>query len=413
MTKSGKTKILCIVHDANLYGSQYSMLQLLQGLDKNGYAPYVVIGKNGPMVDELKKAEIPVFITNIDIWLHACYSRRWRDVLGTLRRIPFYVFTIAKIILKYKIDVVYSNTVASLSGGVAARLTGKPHIWHIREKINLNSKNNPIIPEYIIYKAVSLFSTILVTNTHHMKEVLSKGIRKHINVVHNGVDLRRFSAPVKPFFRSEIGIKKSTPLIAIIGSVSTNKGQDIFIEAAKMIKKKILDTAFVIVGSGSPQFIDQLKEDVTNAGMQKDIHFLGWRADVDKILAEIDLLILASEHEPFGKVIIEAMAAGKPVVATRSGGPEEIIVHECTGLLVPVSDAGAMAEATLRILKNEALAKTYGTEGRKRVHQLFSEEKYISEMERLIYTTVNQTDDAAPEEAKSCNKSIVAENNHG
>lgn len=382
--------LLCIVHDSRLYGAQFSLLQLLAGVDRGIIRPYVVAENDGPLIEHLKQIGIAVKICRTGKWVHAANSGSLRDMLGMLRRLPRSVFEIIKYMRKHRTDVVYTNTVASLSGAIAAKLLRKPHIWHLREKVNINAEGFTYIPDWVKYRLITFLSDRVVTNTYHMRETLAQGICEPIEVVHNGVNLGKFNPRVKSVIRSELKIGRNKRIVAIIGSISQNKGQEIFIKACSAVKKRHPATAFLVIGGGDPEYITMLKALSEECNLTDSVFFLGWRSDINEILTEIDILVLASYHEPFGKIIIEAMAAAKPVVATRSGGPEEIVLHERTGLLVPKGDPQTMADAVLRILVDDNMAKQFGLEGKKLVAAEFSEKKYVERLQRIIFESAAQ-----------------------
>ena len=144
------------------------------------------------------------------------------------------------------------------------------------------------------------------------------------------------------------------------------------------------DVAFVIVGDGEEKLIKELTAKVRDLGLEYALRFVGWRSDIDKIFADIDLLIVSAEQEAFGRTIIEAMAAGVPVVATKCGGPEEIIGDGTTGILVPVNDADQMAMAATRILSDNVLATRFAAAGRIRAHEMFGVNTYVANIESII-----------------------------
>ena len=119
--------------------------------------------------------------------------------------------------------------------------------------------------------------------------------------------------------------------------------------------------------------------------LEKKLYFTGYRQDVSAMMAMMDVVVHASnEPEPFGMVIIEAMALGKPVVATRAGGPLDIIQDGQTGFMVEMGDSKALGEAVAKLLLNQQLCRTVGIKGRTRVKKLFSNQLYAQKMERLF-----------------------------
>jgi glycosyltransferase involved in cell wall biosynthesis len=181
--------------------------------------------------------------------------------------------------------------------------------------------------------------------------------------------------------------EQSFPVIVLVGRISPWKGQDIFIRAAAMVLKQFPACRFQIVGSalfGEDALESQLKQLAASLGVGDRVEFLGFRKDVPEIIANSTLLVHASTvPEPFGQVIVQAMAEGKPVVATRGGGVLEIVDDGKTGLLVPMKDVEAMAEAICKILSNSEQAAEMGRAGQKKFLEKFTIETTVEKVQEV------------------------------
>ena len=177
----------------------------------------------------------------------------------------------------------------------------------------------------------------------------------------------------------------------MVGRISPWKGQDIFIRAAALVRQTRPDVRFEIVGSvlfGEEAYESQIHQLVETLGLQDTVLFLGFRNDIPELIAAADILVHASTTpEPFGQVVVQAMAAGKPVVATRGGGVLETVVEHQTGLLVPMGDAPAMAAAILTILANPVQAAAMGRSGRRRFLEHFTIEQTVIAIQNLYTRT--------------------------
>jgi glycosyltransferase involved in cell wall biosynthesis len=140
----------------------------------------------------------------------------------------------------------------------------------------------------------------------------------------------------------------------------------------------------LIVGDGIPEYVDFIKSEAMRMGLGDRVHFLGFQPDVPSLLLRIDVLVSTSHRESFGRTLIEAMAAGKPVVATRSGGPEEIVVEGECGYLVDVGNIEAIANRMARILGNPSLALALGNAGRQRAVERFDLAYTTQEIVRIV-----------------------------
>ena len=175
--------------------------------------------------------------------------------------------------------------------------------------------------------------------------------------------------------------------VVLVGRISPWKGQDVFIKAAAMVLKQFPNCRFRIVGSalfGEDALLGQLQQLAASLGVSEQIEFMGFRKDIPEIISASTLVVHASTvPEPFGQVIIQAMAAGKPVVATRGGGVLEIVEDGVSGLLVAMKDVDAMARAICEILADPVRAKQMGEAGRARFLERFTIEKTVEAVERI------------------------------
>ncbi len=175
--------------------------------------------------------------------------------------------------------------------------------------------------------------------------------------------------------------------IGLIGRISPWKGQHIFLQAAARVYQKFPEARFFIVGSalfGEAEYDRKVRSLTESLGISDLVTFTGFRKDVQNMIADMDLIVHASTTgEPFGQVIIEGMAAGKPVIATDGGGVPEIVEDGKTGILVPMGDVQAMADAIGRMLADPALAADMGARGRERVRDYFTIERKARNVEAV------------------------------
>jgi phosphatidylinositol alpha-1,6-mannosyltransferase len=220
-----------------------------------------------------------------------------------------------------------------------------------------------------------------------MKRVaIEEGInRKKIEVVYNGVDTEKFNPKISgDEFRKELEIDKNTNLAGMIGRIVPWKGCDDFIKAAAKVVEAIPHSKFLIVGeSPDGNYIRQLKKLSEKLNINKNIIFTGFRNDIPQILAVLDLLVLPSWEEPFSRVVLEAMAIEKPVIATNTGGTPEQILHGINGLLVPAKDPHALAQAIITVMQDKMKAQEMGTAGRKMIEEGFNIKEHTQKMEAL------------------------------
>lgn len=191
-----------------------------------------------------------------------------------------------------------------------------------------------------------------------------------LHVAHNRGDLRR-----------ELGISSESPLIGIVGRLAPVKAHEVFLEAARQVGKALPSACFLVIGDGERH--TELVAMVERLGLTESVRFLGWRRDLDRIYADLDVVALCSRNEGSPVVLIEALAAARPVVATAVGGVPEVVVHGETGLTVPPSDPGKLAEGMLTLLRDRSLAEQLGQAGRRHVYPRYDSSRLANDMRNL------------------------------
>ena len=215
------------------------------------------------------------------------------------------------------------------------------------------------------------------TAPDHASGVTMDGRDMRRQVIHDGYDPEIFAPPpAAPDPEILPPLPRETTRIALVGRIAGWKGQHIFLQAAALVRDRFPQARFQIIGAplfGEYEYEQSLHRMVRDLGLEDQVEFLGFREDVPALLAGVDLVVHASTlGEPFGQVVIEGMAAGKAVIATDGGALPEIVIPGVTGLLVPMGDAPAMAEAMAALLSNPARAEAMGAAGRERVRERFT-----------------------------------------
>jgi glycosyltransferase involved in cell wall biosynthesis len=267
-------------------------------------------------------------------------------------------------------------------GWLTARLSGIPAWITSRRDLGFKRKK--------IYNKVFRFSSKdckkCIANCYAVKDKMTQQGSLpdgKIEVIYNGLDLSIYQKSHNDkVLRKELGVEDDVPLVGMIANFNFEiKGHRCFLEAAKGVMEKVRDVEFLLVGDGPLR--NQYKEMAQNIGIKEKVHFLGERPDVPAILSHLAVSVLSSTSEGFSNVILESMAAGRPVIATKIGGSPEIVVDGVTGYLVPPGDSLAMAEAITELLQDPDKARAMGSAGRKVVKEKFTVETMVKKYEEL------------------------------
>jgi glycosyltransferase involved in cell wall biosynthesis len=334
---------------------------------------------------------VTVWVRHLIPWLPGVQGvpprRRFHHLVKSLRSLRARSWAIAHLILRNQIDLVYTNTVTCVEGAIAARMTGRPHVWHIHESILGNSDLMPILPFRLYSWSVGALSESII----FCSNILARSYPSLANkgtVVYNGLPFP--ALPERALAHDAIvehfGIDRTRKLVAVVGALNPRKDHCTFLEAAQKVLQQTGNVAFLIVGSGSKSQTDLIRDKIISLGIASSVRLTGWWPEerVHDLLAAIDVLVISSEQEPFGLTAIEALAVETPVVSTRSGGPEEVIRDGLTGLLVPVHDPAAMADAILRLLQTPRLARELGNAGRQDVLARFGVDRFVNGIQEIM-----------------------------
>jgi glycosyltransferase involved in cell wall biosynthesis len=229
------------------------------------------------------------------------------------------------------------------------------------------------------------------------QNLLSLGVDSgRIVVIYPPVDLRRFEArPGRHVSRSSLGIPDAAPCFGIVGMLLPWKGHHVFLQAARHVMDRLPEARAVIVGAGPSGRADyelELKQLAASLGIADRVLFLGYRPDVPDVIGTLDVVAHTSiDPEPFGRVIAEAMAMARPVVASAAGGPTEIIEHGRTGFLVPPGEPPVLAERMLELLQDGGLARRIGAAGQLEIKRRFSADRHARLVEGVYLEVLLQS----------------------
>lgn len=391
-------RVLFFDHTAALGGGEIALLNLVRHLNPQTIKSIVVLGAAGPLVERLGPEidtytlPLPVGLaTNRKNSLGLATLFQIREILGGLS----YILQLAKFIRSHKIDLVHTNSLkADVIGGIASRLAQCPVVWHVRDRIEMDYLPGPVvrvfrllcrvIPTYVIANSAATLRTLHLGPDR--PDGTDFGVNGRSAVVHDGTRTRSLS--------KERSRHLEVFRIALIGRISPWKGQHIFLQAAQSVAERFPNVRFFVIGAAlfdEHKYDEEIRQLPKKLGIENLVEFTGFCSDIEEVIEGLDLVVHASmTGEPFGQVIIEGMAAGKPVVATNGGGVPEIVEDGSTGILVPMGDVQAMADAICEILADPVRAREMGIRGRQRVENHFTVELTASKVETVFYEVLRR-----------------------
>jgi glycosyltransferase involved in cell wall biosynthesis len=371
-------------------GSQKSLLDIMIGMKDFGHE--VILGNPGEglLNIEAKKRDLTAinfFLPNIIDTRITLGTRRIFNIFAAIYDVCILFlsgFSIFLLIRKYKPDIVHANQIlVSIAAGFACKLGEIPCVWHIRE--------NPAdhISGYVIkiFGILGfLFSDRIMVNSQYTANTFrNTSLQNKIVVIPIGIENTTDQRMNKSANSKEKDFN-STKVISIFGRITPRKGHKVLIRTLKILKRKQLKYDLLIFGhinENDPYYLSLLSL-IDELGLIPNIRFCGFKTAISPILSTSDIIVAPSiESETFGRTIIEAMAAGKPVVATRVGAHPEIIEDGVTGFLVEPNNSKELADRIEKILLDQDLAKSIGERGRERYEEFFTLERYCKNIENI------------------------------
>ncbi len=361
-------KVLHLLHSLNTGGAERLVLNLCRKLaEHQKVTPFVcALTKGGDLAPEFSKMGIPVF---------------------SLNRHPHLDFGLAlkirELILKNSIDILHTHNVGPWIYGTLGK-TGlsKKHVH--TEHSNVIDNDQSYVERFLSY-----FTNVVICDSHAVANVMLT--RQKINpgkikVILNGVDVDAPFMSKDGALKEELGFEEKLVIgtVARLDPIKDHKG---LISAFILVKEKFPDAFLLLVGDGPMR--KELESLIHQKGLSESVMITGMVSDVKQYLHLMDIFVLSSFSEGLSMALLEAMAHGRPVVATHVGGNPEVVVDQETGLLTPPNDPKGLAEAMLWMLSNRERAAEMGRNGRERVVREFSIDKMVMEYEQ-IYSFVHR-----------------------
>lgn len=374
---TAKKHNILYLHEARVFGgAEISLLALIKGLDRDRFLPIVACPPKSEFADKL--GELGVRLCPIEY-------PGLKNILATLVTIR----SIKNIARRESVSLIHANSPrTNLMGAIAAKFAGIPIIWHERTLLEGGMVD--------INRIFATLSDRIICNSEAIRKRWLKK-RKFADktlAILNGVDLARFNPNISgQSIRGGLKLNSDTYVVGIISRLWPDKGHRDFITAASKVLKGIPDVCFIVVGDYSlPEYAGlkrELDELIVSLGIKDKLMFVGFRSDIPQVIAGVDIVVLPSEVEGCSRVLLEAMAMGKPVVATNLGGTPEIVDDGITGIMIPPNDPASLANALTKLLNDKELSMKMGRCGRIKAAESFSVEKNVAKTMAVYEEVLN------------------------
>jgi glycosyltransferase involved in cell wall biosynthesis len=317
MPGSRRRTILYVLNSSSMGGANRSLSVLLAGLDRGRYRPLAVTPHAGPLLTRLQELDVPCTILPLP-----SLGRLQASLPGKLKamvRNALNFVTLVRLIRRERVDLIHTNTVFPLAGGMASFLLEIPHVWHLREGLDT--------PEYdlrfgpgISRRLLAGLSSRMICISEYVRQVsVPEDARGRAVVIPNALEeIPAMAEPLDP----------TIPLVGTIGLMGTKKRTALFVEAAVVMAQRIPTARFMVAGrptAGEEEILPASRARVAAAGLEDRFSWPGFIPQADSLYEGLHLLIHPGVHVGFGRVIIEAMSRGFQVVGVSSGAVPEVV----------------------------------------------------------------------------------------
>lgn len=354
--------ILHIIDTTGPGGAETVFIDLATRLPKNKFKAVIVIRGKGWVYDELVRRGVKPII------LDAKGSFNWR-----------YLLSLRAIIKRESVDLIQSHLLGSnVYSGLVGLLTGIPVVATFHGAVDIGDKERF---KKLKFAAINYGAKRIIAVSKNLSlDIIARTPvnRRKLRIIYNGIDINEFNLAHSDNLRDKFSWSKDTIIIGSLGNIRTAKSYDILLQAAALLRNKNDKLKFVIAGQGHSTLLDKLLKLRTELKLENDVQFLGFTDEPAEFLSNLDIFLLSSTSEGFSIATVQAMASGIPVLATKSGGPEEIITHGEDGWLVDVGKANAIADGLEQILSEPELLEKMTTNGKETLRLKFNMEINLS-----------------------------------
>lgn len=370
-----------------LGGGEQNLLTLMEGLrEVKGHKIYL-FAQPGELVLKARELGFTVYEYNFD-----GFRRTWNPLGWLTGSAKFWVgvLDVKRIIIDNNIKIVHSNSLKSaIMGGLSARQAGVPMVFHNRDFfLQAGIFRNQFIRW--VYK----LSDQIIVCSNSVAGLYGSDIQEKVITVYDGIVIPSSGVINKrDAVRSVNCIKPDDIVIGYVGRLHPDKGIETLLSGFKVIQDSLPQIQLWVVGGPMPNedaYAEKLKRKVAQLRIEHKTRFFGWRHDALDLMAGLDLLAVPSKKEPLGRVYVEAMLMGIPVIATASGGTAEAIDDQATGLLFPPNDHKALAQSALRILNNDGFRNKLTASAKQEATKRFGKDQYINGVQSVYDSLVGK-----------------------
>jgi len=364
------TRILYVHGIEAIGGAERDLIALLKTLDRHKWEPHVVCPGTGPFTEQLHATAVPTHALSFPPWRKPLAVFQRRSAVGRLE------------ILVNRLDpaLIHVNDIWWVPHTVRAIANRTSHpvpiVAHVRQEIE---------PVKVRRYELDRVEAVIAISRQLEQSLIAGGVSaQKVRTVYSGIDLsERQLAHNNQAIRQMIGLPNGAVLLGTVANLFPRKGYEVMLRALPAIVRAVATVHYVIVGSDDHDYAERLKRIAQELKIADRVHIVGFQDPVQPFLAALDLYVHPALMEGFGIAVVEAMAMGKAVVATTTGGLPEVVAQGETGLLVPPGDVESLAATVVSLLDDRVRREQMGRSGSARAHERFSLDASVKHMEQL------------------------------
>jgi len=383
-----RTVVLFTEHFPDIGGGQVSLLNRLKYLDRSQFKPIVVVPKEtGTLHRELKKQDVETIEMRMN--QGGIRSQNEKGILRSPHQlvkntavVGSATYNLIRTILSKNVDIIHTNSFkSSVLSVLPARITGVPLVYHAHSSRAYSEHG--ILDRYVCSNAA-----LIIANSQFTAKTYYPWERK-TSIVYNGFDLDQFKPLTDEMneIRARYGVEQNQPLIGVVGRLTPRKRQIDLIRALPKILEKYPRTQTLLIGSSyeglGKDYEEQLKTEIDKLGLNESVTITGYVEEIQQHISALDVLLLPSVREPFGRVIVESLLLETPVIGANDGGIPEIITDGRSGKLIPPKAPKAIADAVLTYLDDPDKAEQMAKVGRQTVRMQFEARNITEQIEQF------------------------------
>jgi glycosyltransferase involved in cell wall biosynthesis len=392
--KLRQIRIAIFDHSPDIGGAESSLLTFLEKMDRSRFKVKVILPLEGSFSRELRKINIHVKILHLPLNL---LRFKRKSELKSFLFLPFYFFSLSFFLFrlgsylkKNRFHLILTNTMkAHFYGSLAAWFCSTPVIWRFHDLLSV-ADFSPWGIKSVLFFGKHFPKKILAVSSLTKDYLIKQGLKQDkIEVIYSGIDQELLEIKnVSKNIKDELKLENQSKLIGCIGRIIPQKGQHVLLQAIPGVIEKYPEAFFLIIGDLFLQeeaYKKELLEVIHKNGIEKKVIFTGFRTDIGDVIQSLDIVVFPSTApESFGLSILEAMALGKPVIATKVGGVCEMIEDRGNGILIEPNHPEQITEQIVQLLSHKEMVDRIGEKAKETVMKKFSLMNYIGEMEKAF-----------------------------